>query len=291
MRRCVNLTDCSTSPLYLFGDTVKDLCVTALNCSDGYYGDNTTHQCIKICPGPVLLYADNVTKECVSICELNWYSLILTSNMTQNLNINQTQGICSLFCPDKQWADNKTVSCTTQCSASTYGVNYTGSWVAFNVSFTSYGVCQNDCPDGQFARDIDNLCVFDCGPGLWGDYLSKTCKTSPFDCPSGYYANNHTNLCVVPLNCSLISTTQYVADNLTKTCVSICPSTVHNFADLNKFLCVSQCPHNYYGHNSSMNCQTNCTFPNPSVFDGTFADPQINLCVAICSSTPIATFG
>lgn len=61
-RRCVDIDACSTSPLYLYGDFVKNLCVTALNCSDGYYADNVTHKCVTNCPGPVYYYADNVTK-------------------------------------------------------------------------------------------------------------------------------------------------------------------------------------------------------------------------------------
>lgn len=67
-RRCVNITQCSTSPLYLYGDNLKNLCVVALNCSDGYYADNNTHQCVTTCPGPTLYYADNVTKQCVAYC-------------------------------------------------------------------------------------------------------------------------------------------------------------------------------------------------------------------------------
>ena len=65
MRRCVALADCSRTPLALYGDSVKSLCVTALNCSLGYYGDNNTNTCTQICPGPTLVYSDNVTKECV----------------------------------------------------------------------------------------------------------------------------------------------------------------------------------------------------------------------------------
>ncbi len=68
MRRCVNISDCSISPLFLYGDETKDLCVNALNCSDGFYADNNTHKCVKICPGPILFYADNVSKLCVAQC-------------------------------------------------------------------------------------------------------------------------------------------------------------------------------------------------------------------------------
>ena len=284
-RRCVDLDACSTSPLYLYGDFVKNLCVNALNCSDGYYADNVTHKCVTDCPGPVYFYTDNVTKECVAFCALGWYAL----------NASSTQGMCSLYCPEDLWADNLTMTCTNRCSASTYGVNYNGSWTTFNNSYSYLGICQTECPDGQFARDNDNLCVSDCGPNLWGDSLSKTCKTSPFDCPTGYYANNLTNLCVLPLYCSYnMSSLLHVADNLTKTCVSKCPninSSYINYADLNKKLCVARCPHGYFGQNDTLNCQTTCTYPNASTYDGSFADPQTNICMDICTAAPISTFG
>ena len=44
--------------------------------------------------------------------------------------------------------------------------------------------------------------------------------TSPFDCPEGYYADSHTHMCVVSTDCSLVGSVQYVADNLTKECLS-----------------------------------------------------------------------
>ena len=125
---------------------------------------------------------------------------------------------------------------------------------------------------------------------LWGDPLSKTCKTTPFDCPDGYYADNATSMCVVPLNCSIVGGVQYVADNKTKTCVPICPSDVHNFADMLKYLCVAVCPPSYYGYNSTLVCKQECKDATNS-FDGSFADPQLNICVIICSATPSATFG
>jgi hypothetical protein len=232
----------------------------------------------------VQYYADNVTKQCVSQCELGWYSL----------NISTGRGICSRNCPVNLWADNITVSCTARCSSKTYGVNYTANWNSFNASFNISGICMAECPNGQFARDADNLCVSNCGAGLWGDTLSKTCKTSPSDCPSGYYADNTKNLCVVPLNCSIVSLVQYVADNLTKSCVVKCPSinsSYINYADMNKYLCVKRCPTSYYGQNDTLRCQLNCTYPNASVYDGSYADSQLNICVQICTERPISTFG
>ena len=131
MRRCVNIGSCSRTPVPLFGDLLKDLCVVALNCTDGYYGDNNTKQCRQTCAGPTLIYADNVTKQCVSVCELGWFGF----------NVSTGNGVCSQYCPTNQWADNLTVTCTTRCSASTYGVNHTGSWNTSGSSFLAYGVC------------------------------------------------------------------------------------------------------------------------------------------------------
>lgn len=80
----------------------------------------------------------------------------------------------------------------------------------------SEGICESRCRAGEFARDSDNLCVFDCEPGLWGDTFTRKCLTAPGQCPDGYYANNVSNLCVVPMDCQLVGSTQYVADNSTK---------------------------------------------------------------------------
>ena len=247
-RRCVTLTNCSTTSLFLYGDHLKDQCVVALNCSDGYYADNVTHKCIDICPGPILLYADNITKQCVRICELGYYALNLTVG----------QGICSVKCPQDLWADNITVQCTSRCSSNSYGVNYTASsWTTFSVTFSSYGICQAECRVNEFARDSDNLCVPNCGTGKWGDRLSRKCQISPFDCPSGYYADDNLNECVVPLSCSIVGGVQYVADNTTKKCVIKCPANTAiftNYADMVKFLCVARCPNNYYGFNTTLRC-------------------------------------
>ena len=85
MRRCVTIGLCSRTPLALYGDAVQSLCVTALNCTLGYYGDNNTKTCRAVCPGPTYLYSDNVTRECVQQCGLSWFAL----------NITVGQGVCS----------------------------------------------------------------------------------------------------------------------------------------------------------------------------------------------------
>ena len=60
-------------------------------------------------------------------------------------------------------------------------------------------------------------------------------------------------MCVVSTDCSNVGGVQFVADNLTKKCISECPdqSVILNYADMNKFLCVAVCPHNYFGYNDT----------------------------------------
>ena len=98
-------------------------------------------------------------------------------------------------------------------------------------------------------------------------------------CPYGYYADNTTHMCVVSTNCSLVGIVQYVADNKTKTCVPKCPSDVHNFADMVKFLCVAKCPVTFFGYNSTLKCVQECKDPTNNSYDGSFADPQLRICV------------
>jgi hypothetical protein len=99
-------------------------------------------------------------------------------------------------------------------------------------------------------------------------------------------------MCVVSLGCSVdASSNQFVADNLTKKCVNKCPGSVQNFADMAKFLCVAKCPQGFYGYNSTLKCVQQCKFPANNTYDGSFADPLLNICVEICSAAPQSLFG
>lgn len=135
----------------------------------------------------------------------------------------------------------------------------------------------------MFARNADNLCVNNCGDGgytnIWGDTLTKTCVVSPFNCSEGYYADDDSFMCVVPLDCSEVGGVQFVADNLTNKCVNKCPSSLINYADMDKFLCVARCPPAFYGYNSTLECVQSCEYPDNSTYDGSYADPQLNICV------------
>ncbi len=84
-------------------------------------------------------------------------------------------------------------------------------------------------------------------------------------------------MCVISTGCSINVGVQYVADNLTKYCVSGCPSTVHNYADMIKKLCVAVCPYNKYGDNNTLTCIDSCK--TGGSYNGEFADPQLRICV------------
>jgi hypothetical protein len=98
-------------------------------------------------------------------------------------------------------------------------------------------------------------------------------------------------MCVVSTDCSLVNTVQYVADNRTKQCLPGCPplTTVINWADLAKKLCVAKCPYNKYGDNNTLTCVDECK--TAGVYNGEYADPQLRICVRVCSAYPIPTFG
>jgi len=90
---------------------------------------------------------------------------------------------------------------------------------------------------------------------------------------------------VLPIDCSFNGTLQFYADNSSRKCLSKCPSTILNYADTAKKLCVAECPTGFYGINSSLLCNQTC------LGDNSYADPQLHICVANCSATPIPTFG
>ena len=85
-----------------------------------------------------------------------------------------------------------------------------------------------------------------------------------------------------------------MADNVTQKCLSECPdmtTTYLNWADFDKNLCVRTCPEGYFGYNSSKVCQTECRDDPAATFPNQYADWQLQICVTICSATPVATFG
>lgn len=60
---------------------------------------------------------------------------------------------------------------------------------------------------------------------------------------------------------------------------------------MDKYLCVAKCPTGYFGYNTSKVCQLECRDSPSSSWANQFADPQLQICVSICSAYPTPTFG
>ena len=120
----------------------------------------------------------------------------------------------------------------------------------------------------MFADMTNKICRTRCSSTTWGDTNTRNCVDScPWD-PSMYitYANPDTRQCVTSCPAFPIM----YADNSTKSCVYICPSTpavpYRTFADPTTRSCVEECPIGYR------------------------ADLNKSLCVASCTSYPIIQF-
>jgi hypothetical protein len=59
---------------------------------------------------------------------------------------------------------------------------------------------------------------------------------------------------------------------------------------MDKRLCVAVCPFNKFGDNNTLTCTDKCLIANGSK-NGEYADPQLRICVKVCSAAPIPTFG
>ena len=59
---------------------------------------------------------------------------------------------------------------------------------------------------------------------------------------------------------------------------------------MDKFLCVAKCPYNKFGDNHTLTCNDECLYSNGS-YNGEYADPQLRICVVVCSAAPIPTYG
>jgi len=59
---------------------------------------------------------------------------------------------------------------------------------------------------------------------------------------------------------------------------------------MQKFLCVARCPNSYYGFNTTLRCELTCKFSN-NTYEGSYADAQLSICVAICAGYPKSTYG
>ena len=164
--------------------------------------------------------------------------------------------------------------CTSLCSLGFYGVNN---------SFAP--VCQRNCPPNSYAIDTIRVCMLNCGTGYFGDPLTGKCYNSSLNCSAGYYGDGINNICVLPVNCPTV-TNHYYADNLTKMCIPKCNSP--NYGLNTSWVCAASCQNPFFAENTTRTCvvSSDCGILN----NNSYADSQINVCVARCSRTPVLTF-
>jgi hypothetical protein len=199
---------------------------------------------VQTCPDSYGLYGtfgDNSTNNCVELCPIDTYGDAQTTNR-----------VCVLYCsqvPQLSFADSSTRRCVPQCPSSPplYGETITFTCVATCTGITYQSAvnrqCVSSCPAGQFASiwptnecvDVcpsnpdsygdssTNSCVLTCSSG-YANTLTRMCELgcSPlFEyggrcvqyCPVGYYSDI-SNTCVLPADCDL----GRFAQNSTRTC-------------------------------------------------------------------------
>lgn len=208
-------------------------------------------------------FGDPIIKQCVIVCPATYYG-----DPSSNLCVQQCNFTNNLY------ADNITGNCTTKCTLGTFGVND-----------TIGPICQNFCPNGSYALDTTRICVLNCGTGNFGDPLTGRCYNSSLNCSDGYFGNTVSNLCVLPLYCQNVLGLHYYADNTTKMCIPKCTSP--NYGYNTTWYCMAKCFNPLYAENTTAMCviQSDC-----GLFNYSFADSQINVCVTQCSTAPILTF-
>lgn len=218
---CVNISDCASSPISHFSDSVNFICVQPLDCPPNTYADNQTRKCVTYCPtDPVtskLTYADvYVSKYCVKTCPDLYYADDSSGN-----------GFCVSSCTGLyRFRDNSTKSCVSICPST-------------NKTFgdTVGDMCVFVCPSGYFAQqDVNRRCVDTCASSSWGNSVNRLCVTDPLLCPDGTWADDFTHLCT-----SLCSSSQnYYGYNITKKCTTSCLSP--SFAYDPTRVCIDICP-------------------------------------------------
>lgn len=183
------------------------------------------------------------------------------------------------MCPSSPayFADEQTKTCVLKCANLT-----------FKFTNNTYRGCLSYCPL-QILNATKNITLYE-------DNTTWTCVSV---CPLGYYAFAHptdTTIRKCVKMCQIIAGVYYFADDITRSCVTECPTKVHNtWGDKITFKCVKTCsrkqyrdittkqctyscpdsPVEYFADNSTWNCTKKCP-------KGTYAESTNNSCVKQC---------
>jgi hypothetical protein len=147
------------------------------------------------------------------------------------------------------------------------------------------------------------LCVTTCPtttPYYFSYSVDRTCVTT---CPGLYYGDQSSGIGICK---SLCPGTNRFADNYTKMCVTVCPSTQLTFGDTTTKTCVLICPVGYYAQSDSNRlCVITCasgtwgnpvtrvciTDPKNQCPSGTWGDNNTHLCTSLCTDSPLMLYG
>lgn len=164
--------------------------------------------------------------------------------------------LCVFVCQNNEFGYPLSNLCVANCPAPYYG------------DPTGNRSCVLEClQNGYYALNLsaegtpnlgNRTCVQVC-PFGWADNITRMCAMTPFDCSEGLYAHETNHKCVLPIDCTGF------ADPVSRKCVPQCyindTEFVRYFGDRDRRLCVLICPNNpnYFGDNSTKQCETTCT--------------------------------
>ena len=189
-------------------------------------------------------YADNLTRKCVQLCP----------NATQGTYRDTTTQKCVRVCPDLWWAENTSAICVNDCPS------YSADVHSYEDNISKFCVAQ--CPFPYYGKNDTHECVLECS-------VART-----------LYGHNEGRVCVTRLGCYHVTGKKYYADEVSGTCVEVCPQTL--WAEDVTWTCVSDCdPVNavkiLYRNHNNQKCVPLC----PSDPDE-YADESTGNCVRTC---------
>ena len=270
VRQCV-----SPCPNNTYIHSANNQCVVPTGCPASTYANPVTGTCSQYCSSVngVQMFADtNANRRiCVYVCPTGFYqqnesnAWLCVSGCISNRWIDYVSMACVATCPSGSYSFSNG-SCVSKCSGSLYADPFTRN-------------CSTSCSNSYFSDPSSSTCVSLCPPGYFGDITggykcTQTCSVAT------EFGNPLTRLCVTKANCP----SPYIyADNHTRTCVSLCPSSQSYYADSLNLACVTNCPWNnpvnYYTYKdpSTQRCVTSCP-SNPSYFRDTTTQTCVNSC-------------
>ena len=149
MAICPNLTNGTMT----YRDSVLRVCIAV--CSGNQFADNSTGDCVSICPQVPDLFGQMSIKECV-----------LTCNALENTWADNITRLCVQECPAGSFADNLTQRCVALCPVSqlTYGDISTHQCVLRCPILPSYyadnqtQTCVSMCSGYTYAAPVTRVC-------------------------------------------------------------------------------------------------------------------------------------